>query len=174
MSWLCALRSPLRDEVHLDVRDVRAAAQEVVAHEAVEIERRGDAGVDLVIGDLRFRADGGGDLARGLRGAFERAALGHVQDDLELALVVEGQHFHLHPAERDGRHREQQQRGDRAEKKPAPARLREQRSHHAAIEPGEEILRVREVAVRAGGRGAFGQSANISCPSAGCGSTPTA
>ena len=75
-------------------------------HESVEVERRGDAGVDLVVGHFRFDADGGGDFARGLRGAFERAALGHVEDDLELALVVERQHLHLHPAERDQRHRE--------------------------------------------------------------------
>ena len=40
------------DEVHLDVGDVRAASQEGVAHEAVEIKRRSCAGVDLVIADF--------------------------------------------------------------------------------------------------------------------------
>ena len=98
MSWLCALRSPFWKEVHLDVRDVRALAQKIMAHESVEIIWRGDAGVDLVIGHFRFRADGGGDFARGLRGAFERAALGHVQDHLELALVIEREHFHSSPS----------------------------------------------------------------------------
>ena len=52
-------------EIHLDVGDVRALAQEVMAHEAVEIIRRGDAGVDLVVGHFRLGAHGGGDLARG-------------------------------------------------------------------------------------------------------------
>jgi hypothetical protein len=37
-----------------------------MAHEAVEIERRSDAGVDLVIRDFRLAAHGGGDLTRGL------------------------------------------------------------------------------------------------------------
>ena len=64
-----------RKKVHLNVGDVRALAQKVVAHEAVEIIRRSNPGVDLVIGHFRFRADGGSDFARGLRGAFERAAL---------------------------------------------------------------------------------------------------
>ena len=72
----------------------------VMPHQSVEIEWRRHAGVNLVIGHFRFDADGGGDFARGLRGAFQRAAFGHVQDDLELALVVERQHLHLHPAER--------------------------------------------------------------------------
>ena len=38
----------LGQEVDLDVGDIGAAAQEVVADEAVEIERGGGAGVDLV------------------------------------------------------------------------------------------------------------------------------
>jgi hypothetical protein len=39
MSWLCALRS-FGHEVDLDVGDVGAAAHEVVAHQAVEVEGR--------------------------------------------------------------------------------------------------------------------------------------
>ena len=93
----------------MQVCDVRAAAHEVVAHQAVEIERRGDAGIDLVIGHLGLDAHDGSDFAGGLGGEFERAAFGHVQDDLKLALVVERQHLHLHPAEADGCHGRQQQ-----------------------------------------------------------------
>ena len=52
----------LADEVHLDVGDVRAAAHEIMAHEAVEIKRRRDSGIDLVVGDFRFVAHGGGDF----------------------------------------------------------------------------------------------------------------
>ncbi len=109
MSWLWALRSLLFDEIDLQVGDVRAAAHEVMAHQAVEIKGRGDAGIDLVIGHLRLDAHRGGDLARGLRGAFKRAAFGHVQDDLKLALVVEGQHFDFHPARAYRGHRGQEQ-----------------------------------------------------------------
>ena len=80
-----------------------------MAHEAVEIERRRDAGINLVIGHLRFGADGGGNFTRRLRGAFQRTAFRHVEDDLKFALVVERQHFHLHPADIDQRHRDEQQ-----------------------------------------------------------------
>ena len=99
-------------EVDLQIRDMGAAAHEVMAHQAVEVERGGDAGVNLVIGHLRLDADGGGNFAGGLGGAFEGAAFGHVEDDLELALVVEGQHLHLDPAEADGGHRGEQQKDD--------------------------------------------------------------
>ena len=47
-------------EVDLDIRDIRATAREVVAHQAVEIEGRGRAGIDLVVADLGLAADGGG------------------------------------------------------------------------------------------------------------------
>ena len=98
-------------------------AHEVMPHEPVEIERRSDAGIDLIVGDLRFGAHGGGDFARGLRGAFERAAFGHVEDDLELALVVERQHLHLHPADADQRPSRRSSSAEmRGEEKPAPAR----------------------------------------------------
>ena len=45
IAWLCADRSSLGDEVHLEVGQVRRAPQEVVAHEAVEVVRRRGAGV---------------------------------------------------------------------------------------------------------------------------------
>ena len=58
----------LRNEVDLQVGEVRPAAQEVVADQAVEIERRGHAGVNLVIRDLRLAPEARGDLARQGRG----------------------------------------------------------------------------------------------------------
>ena len=61
--------------------------------------------VDLIVGDLLLLADGGGDLPGDLRRAFQRAVLGHVEDDLQLALVVEGQHLHDHvPSRRNEGH----------------------------------------------------------------------
>ncbi len=102
-----------RHEVDLQIRHVRATPHEVVAHEAVEIERRRDAGVNFVIRHLWFGADGGGDFPRGLRGAFQRTAFRHVQDDLKFALVVERQHFHLHPADINQRHGDEQQHDER-------------------------------------------------------------
>ena len=77
----------------------------------------GDARVNLIVRHLRFDADGGGDFARALRGVFQRAAFGHVEDDLKLALVVERQHLDLHPADAHQRHGAEQQADDAREKK---------------------------------------------------------
>jgi hypothetical protein len=111
-----------RGEVDLEIGDVGAAAHEIVPDQAVEIEGGGGADVDLVIGDLGFGADGGGDFAGDLGGQFEGAAFGHVEDDLELALVVEGQHLHLHPADADRGHRGEEQERDGAEEANAQSR----------------------------------------------------
>ena len=113
----------LGNEVDLQVGDVGAAAHEVVAHQAVEVEGGGDAGVNLVIRHLRLDAHGGGDFAGGLGGAFQRAAFGHVEDDLELALVVERQHLHLHPAEADRCHGGKEQNDDARQEGQPPAGL---------------------------------------------------
>ena len=127
-------------EVHLNVRDVRSAAHEVMPHQTVEVEWRRYARVNLIIRDLWLGANGGGDFTRGLRGAFEGAAFGHVEDNLELALVVERQHLHLHPADAHQRHRCEQQAHDAREKNPAPLRLGNHRPHETAIELGKKIF----------------------------------
>jgi hypothetical protein len=62
MSWLCRLRSCFGREVDLHVGDVGAAAHEVVPHQAVEVERRRRAGVDLRALDLRHRVQVCGDI----------------------------------------------------------------------------------------------------------------
>ena len=93
-----------------------APAHEVVAHQAIEVERGGDARINLVIRHFRLDAHGGGDLAGGLGGLLQRAAFGHVKDDLKFALVVEGQHLHLHPADAHQGHGRQQQHHDAGQK----------------------------------------------------------
>jgi hypothetical protein len=85
----------------LDIGDVRSATQEVVPDETVEIERRGHAGVDLIVEDLWLGPQRGGHFARHPRGLLKRRALGEVEDDLELRLVVERQHLDLHRADAD-------------------------------------------------------------------------
>ena len=132
-------------QVNLQVGDVRAAAHEIVAHQAVEVKRGGDAGVNLVIRHLRLDAHGGGNLAGGLGRALQRAAFGHVEDDLELALVVERQHLHLHPAQADGGHGCQQQNDDPDQEGQPPAGFGNQRAHEVPVEPGKEILLVLEM-----------------------------
>ncbi len=71
--------------------------------QAVEVERRCGADIDLVIGGRRVLADHLGHLEGDAAGLLEGRSLGHVDDHLELALVVEGQHLDLDLAEVDQR-----------------------------------------------------------------------
>ena len=130
----------LSDEVHLDIGDIGPAPQEVVAHQAVEVVGRGDAGVGLEIHDLGLLLDDGGQFAGDAGRLFERRSLGHVDDDLELALVVERQHLHLDEADADESHRAEEQHGDQRQKSVARRGVVEQRIHHATVEAGEAVL----------------------------------
>ena len=104
------------NKIHLNVRHVGSAAHEVVTNKAIEIVGRSNTGIDLIIGHLRLRSDCGSHLTCHGCGLFQRRTFGHVQDDLEFTLVIEGQHFHFHPSESNRRHGAQQQRGDHKEK----------------------------------------------------------
>ena len=130
----------LGEQVHLHLRHARALAQVVVAHQAVEAvgSRRPD--VDLIVGDLLLLADGGGDLPGHLRGAFQRAVLGHVEDDLQLALVVVGQHLDPHPPGGNEGHRSQEEQADHAQERPAPDRTADQPGHEPAVGAGGTVL----------------------------------
>ena len=89
---------------------MRRAPQKVVPHEAVEVVGRRRADVRLHVDDRRSSSSAAdGQRGRDARRRLERRALGHVDDDLELALVVERQHLHLDELERDERDRPQQQ-----------------------------------------------------------------
>jgi hypothetical protein len=86
-------------QVHLDIAHFRRAAQVVLAHQAIEVDRRGRAGVGLVVGNLGHLGDLDGNLAQHLGGFLQRRADRHVEHDLEFALVVEGQHLQHHQLE---------------------------------------------------------------------------
>ena len=73
----------------LQVGDVGSLAHHVVPDQAVEVHRRGDPRVDLIVGDFRHRREVVADLTSEGRSAFERRALRGVDDDLKFALVVE-------------------------------------------------------------------------------------
>ena len=73
---------------------------------------------------------------------LERRAVGHVDHDLELALVVEGQHLHVHQLQRDQRDAAEEQHDDAHEKHPAQPRVHEERPHRAPIERGQAIFTV--------------------------------
>ena len=93
ISWLCAVALVLVDEVDLQIAVLGQLPQVVLPHEAVEVDRRRGAGVALVVGDLGHRRDVRAHRAQHGGGALDRRSGGHVDDDLELGLVVERQHL---------------------------------------------------------------------------------
>ena len=137
-----ALQRPLAfgHEVHLQVGQVRRAAQEVMAHQPVEVVRGRGADVLLHVDDGLILQRGRGQRRGDPRGGFKCRTLRHVDHHLELALVVERQHLDSNQLERHECHGGQQQDGHAAEKYRTHPATRNQRSHDAPIEAREEIL----------------------------------
>ena len=86
----------LVDQVDLQVADIGAAAQVVLAHQAVEGDRRGGAGIALEVSALRAPWPRHAPVLQQRVGGLQRAAFGHVDHDLEFGLVVERQHLQDH------------------------------------------------------------------------------
>ena len=99
----------LVDEVDLDVGLVGVRTEEVMANQPVEIEGGGGADVDLEVGHLGH----GAESARYFSGhrvcLLEREPLGGVDHNLQLRLVVVGEHFDGGEAHGNGSHRGDQQ-----------------------------------------------------------------
>ena len=131
---------PLGGQVDLNVGHIGTPPQKIVAHQAVEVVRRGRADVHLVIGHLRNRADDVPDLPGQGRGLFQGRILRHVDDHLKLALVVEGQHLHPHKFDRQEGHGPQKKNHDQEEKSIAPEGFLDQGSHGPAVKPGGPAL----------------------------------
>ena len=94
----------LVDEVDLNVADVATGTQIVLAHQAVEVDRGGGAGVGLVVRHLGYGGQVVPEFMQNRRRLFHGCACRHVDNDLELGLVVERQHLQLHQS--DGRKHE--------------------------------------------------------------------
>ena len=94
-------------------------------HQSVEVVRAGRAGVDLVIRDFGLLAQITAERLRDARRLLQRSSVRHVNDDLEFALVVEGQHLYPHPLQGNERNRRQQQHHHAAKEHPAATRHRE-------------------------------------------------
>ena len=83
-------------QVDLDIADTRPLAFKVVTHQAIKVDRGGGAGIDLHIAHLRHLAQGVAHRHQRALGLLETAALGHIQHQLKLRLVVERQHLQHH------------------------------------------------------------------------------
>ncbi len=87
--------------------------------------------------DLRVRRQRRGELARDAIGLLQRRALGEIDQELELALVVVRQHLQRHGAGEDEDARERAQPQQQPEPRAAPAARVEQALDHAAVEAAE-------------------------------------
>ena len=109
----------LRQQVHLDVGHIGSAAQIVVTHQAIEVVGRSRSGVGLDVHHfpllLRFLAQ----QLRHPRRLFQRGAVRHVDNHLELALVIERQHLDLDETGVEQRTGGQQQDHDTTDEAPA-------------------------------------------------------
>ena len=86
-----ALALRLVDQIDGEIALLRLVAQVVMAHQAVEVERRRRAGVGLDRGQLRQGLEPlGGGHQRSV-GRLQRRSLRHVEHDLDFRLVVERQ-----------------------------------------------------------------------------------
>ena len=134
-----------RQQIHLDVGHIGSAAHVVVAHQTIEVvgRRRSRVGLDVHHFALLLRFFGQ-QLRHPLR-LFEGGAVGHVDDHLELALVVEGQHLDLDEAGVEQRARGQQQDHNATHEAPSQQRPVQKISHDPAIEPGHEVFPVTDV-----------------------------
>ena len=83
-------------QVHLDVADFAAGAQVILAHQAVEVDRGCRAGIRLVVGHFRYAGQVGAEFMQHGGSFLDWRAGRHIDNDLELGLVVEGQHFEQH------------------------------------------------------------------------------
>ena len=97
------------EQIHLDVSLVGLMPQEVMPHQSVEVVGAGRARVNLIIRDFGLLAKINTERLRNAGRLLQRSPVRHVNDDLELALVVEGQHLHSHPFQRHERNRREQQ-----------------------------------------------------------------
>jgi hypothetical protein len=82
-------------------------------------------------------------------GLFEGRTFRHIDDDLKLALVVEGEHLHRHQFEGDKRDRREQHRRHRPQEGIAPGPIDEDAHHEPAVQPRQAVLRPRAVVSRA-------------------------
>ncbi len=80
----------------LQLADFRPASKIVVAHEPVEIERRGRADIGIDRHHLRHGLDPIGGFDQRAFGIFQGRAFRQIGHDLQLGLVVERQQLHRH------------------------------------------------------------------------------
>ncbi len=124
-------------QVHLDVGHRGPPTQEVVPDQPVEVEGGPDAGVGLDVAHRLVPGHGQGQSLGDLGGPLQGRALGHVHDELELTLVVEGEHLHRHqPQGHQGHRQEEKNHHPPVGQVPEPA-VGDEALHEAAVPTGQ-------------------------------------
>ena len=88
-------------KVDLNIGLIRLMSQEIVADQAIKVVGTRCSRVDLIVGDFRLLLKIVSQCLCNSGGLFEGRSVGHINHDLEFALVIEGKHFHAHPLQRD-------------------------------------------------------------------------
>ena len=101
------------DQVDLQITDQRTLTQKVLAHQAVEGDRRRSAGVGLVVKHFRHLVDLRRQFAEQGVGLLEGTAFGHIDHQLDFRFIVVRQHFQHHQLDyrQTGRQSQQQRNG---------------------------------------------------------------
>ena len=99
-------------EVYLDIGHVVTLPEIVVPDKTVEIDRCVRTDIVLIIFDFRHCPEIRYDILAYPCGLFKRGAFRHVDNNLELALVVKRQHFKLNHLQRNHADRTQQQQSN--------------------------------------------------------------
>ena len=111
-----------------------------MAHQSVEVVRRRRSRVGLDVDHFALLLRLFGQQLRNARRFFERGAVGHVDDHLELALVVERQHLDLDEAEVEERAGGEQQDHHAAHEAPPKDGPMQEAAHEAPVQPRYEVL----------------------------------
>ncbi len=132
-----------RQQIDLNVGLIRLAAHVVVAHQTVEVIRARRSRVSLVVQHIRLPREFFTKRLGHSRRLLQGCAVGHVDNHLQLALVVERQHLHSHQSQGRQCHRDQKQNCHSNEEQDAIARGLDQRRHDAPIDPRPPVFSLR-------------------------------
>ncbi len=126
-------------QIDLNITHVGAAADEVVAHQPVEVDGGGGASVDLVILHLGHPGELPTHRQQGALGMLQGRPLRHVEHQLEFRLVVKGEHLEHHPLHhRHGSRPRHQQQNDQPKlmSRSPGTRPHQEGGHQPVKEPG--------------------------------------
>ena len=130
----------LIEQHDLDVALPGLAAQIVVAHQSIEVERRSGANVGLQGGDLRQLTKGVGETSGDIGGDRKRRPLRQVDHHVEFRLVVEGQHLHRHRLGVEHRAGEQEGHDDAGQQHPSERSTADERRDNRPVDVADDLL----------------------------------